>query len=312
MSRRKNFFTLVIIPNRIGKVYRIIIPRFFLLACTIGFIIGIFALFHFITEYKNMKDKVAQVENLEAITRIQQKKIMSLANKVDEFKKTLENLRKIEARLRTLAGIGGNSTEIRENLGRGGPEKYILFDEPITKKVQADSLDVIEKIEDNVDFLKKFAEHQKRSLSQVEGVLEKRKKLFASTPNIFPVHGWISSGYGVRIDPFTGKKEMHKAIDIVAPWGTPVRASAQGKVVYAGWKNLYGLTIEIRNEYYSTRYGHLSRVLVKKGDWVEKGQIIGRVGSSGRSTGPHLHFEVWRKGKTVNPLKLMVEPLGSS
>ncbi len=135
--------------------------------------------------------------------------------------------------------------------------------------------------------------------------------MFASTPNIFPVQGWISSGYGSRVNPVTRKREIHQAVDIVAPWGTEVRASAQGKVLSAGWKSAYGLMIEMNDGHgYQTVYGHLSRIVVKEGQWVDKGEVIGRVGSTGHSTGPHLHFEVWSEGKTVDPLGLMVEPLG--
>lgn len=311
MKKKQKSFTFVIVPNKGGKIRRVVIPRFFLLAGVIGLIIGIFALFYLVTEYKIMKGKVANLENLETLNQMQQEKIISLAGKVSEFKETLENLKKMESRLRTLAGVGGNTEP--EALGRGGPGSYTSFEDPLTKRVKQDSLSVIKKIESNVDFLEKSARDEEKKLTRVEGILEEKKELFTCTPNIFPVQGWISSDYGNRINPFTGKRETHEAIDIVTPWGTAVKAAARGKVTYAGWRDHYGLTIKIKNDYhYSTVYGHLSRVMVKKGEWVEKGQVIGRVGSSGRSTGPHLHFEVWHEGKTVNPLKLMVEPLGAS
>lgn len=310
MRRKSRFFTLMIIPSSGGKVRRIKVPNFLVLVSIIGLIAGSFTLFYFINEYKIMKEKLTYLENLEKLTQMQQERIASLVEKVEEFNKTIDRLEEMETRLRRLAGMGGSNPSIGEKLGKGGPEEYIPFEDSL---LGVDSLSVIEIIENNVDFLKIKAQRQKKAFRQVEGIIEEKKELFASTPNIFPVQGWISAGYGVRINPFTRKREMHEAIDIVAPWGTAVKAACQGKVTFAGWKNFYGLVVEIKNEYgYSTVYAHLSRILVKKGQRVKKGEIIGRVGSSGRSTGPHLHFEVWSRGKTLNPLKLMVEPLGLS
>lgn len=311
MKKKARFFTLIVIPNSPGKVRRVTIPRFIVTASLVGLIIGFFALFYFINEYRMMKEKLVYLDNLEKITQMQQKRILSLAEKMRQFNDTMERLKKMEARLRTLAGMGGSELGSQESLGEGGPDKYTPFEEQTLK--EASSLSLIERIENNVNFLEDTAKVREKNFSKIQKLIETKKTLFASTPNIFPVQGWISSGYGPRINPFTHKRETHRAIDIVAPWGTPVKAACQGKVVYAGWKKFYGLVVKIQNSYgYSTVYGHLSKILVKRGQTVKKGQIIGRVGSSGQSTGPHLHFEVWYKGKTLNPLNLMVEPLGSS
>lgn len=313
MAREAQFFTLLLIPNSRGKVRKIVIPKILILVAIIGFIIGAFALFYFVNEYKIMRERVVYLENLEKLTRMQQQRIISLAEKVQEFNETIGKLEEMEERLRTLAGMGGNEKSTDESLGEGGPERYIPFGDSLLETKRVNSLSIIDKIENNVNFLKIKALRQQKAFNKVEQIIEEKKELFACTPNIFPVQGWISAGYGKRINPFTHKKETHEAIDIVAPWGTAVKAACRGKVTFAGWKNFYGLAIEIKNEYgYSTVYGHLSRILVKEGQQVEKGEIIGRVGSSGRSTGPHLHFEVWQGEKTLDPLKLMVEPLGLS
>jgi murein DD-endopeptidase MepM/ murein hydrolase activator NlpD len=121
-----------------------------------------------------------------------------------------------------------------------------------------------------------------------------------------PVWGRVTSHYGYRTDPFTGRYEFHEGVDIKAPWGTPVRATAEGKVVFAGWKPGYGKTVIIRHAFgYTTLYGHLSKIRVRRGRWVKSGDVIGYVGSSGRSTGPHVHYEVWRYSRKLNPLKYM-------
>jgi len=236
-----------------------------------------------------------------------------LAGKVDQFNDTLDKLREMENRLKTMVGAGVENADIEEGMGEGGPDEYIPFENWIPEKIDNGSLQTIKTIENNFKLLRNEAMLREQNFIRIQEFIEEKKVLFASIPNIFPVKGWLSAGYGLRINPFTKKKEMHQAIDIAAPWGTSVKAACQGKVTYAEWKDYYGLVITVKNEYgYSTVYGHLSKILVKKGNWVEKGQIIGRLGSSGRSTGPHLHFEVWKRGKTIDPLKLMVEPLSSN
>ncbi len=123
-----------------------------------------------------------------------------------------------------------------------------------------------------------------------------------SVPLGFPVFGRITSRYGYRLDPFSKRYEFHRGIDIKAPRGTPVRATADGKVIYAGWRYGYGRTVIIRHSYgYKTVYAHLHRIKVKRGKWVKAGDVIGYVGSTGKSTGSHLHYEVRKRGKSLNP-----------
>lgn len=307
----REIFTLMLIPHSGRGVRRIALSRLTFSFILIATVVGILCLVYFINDYRQMRHKVTRLAELEAINQNQKEEILSLAQKIKNFNEEMEKLRKLEDRLRILAGVGGN-IETNEELGKGGPRDYLLLEEDIKvdeRELLRDSL--IEKIEENAVFLINEIERREKGFEEVEEIIREKKELFASTPNIFPVQGWISSGYGSRTNPVTKKKEFHQAIDIVAPWGTEVKASAQGRVVFARWKDAYGLMIEMDNGYkYHTVYGHLSRILVKKGEWVKKGEVIGRLGSTGHSTGPHLHFEVWYEEKTVNPLQLMVEPLG--
>jgi murein DD-endopeptidase MepM/ murein hydrolase activator NlpD len=127
-------------------------------------------------------------------------------------------------------------------------------------------------------------------------------KDFKRTPITYPTYGRITSDFGLRRDPLTGALEYHLGVDIANRWGTPVRATAEGKVIKAGWCGEFGYCIEIdhKNGFRSV-YGHLAKVLVKKGDRVERGMIIGLMGSTGKSTGPHLHYTLRYKGKIINP-----------
>nr|WP_269530713.1 M23 family metallopeptidase [Algiphilus aromaticivorans] len=127
----------------------------------------------------------------------------------------------------------------------------------------------------------------------------------ASRPEGRPVtSGYISSGYGRRTDPFTGRPASHYGLDFAARPGTDVSAVGSGIVESSGMRSGYGQMVEINHgNGYSTRYGHNSKLLVRAGERVTRGQVIAEVGASGRATGPHLHFEVWHNGKAVNPSK---------
>jgi len=119
----------------------------------------------------------------------------------------------------------------------------------------------------------------------------------------------ITSGFGVRFHPILRRWRPHHGVDYAAPYGTPVRSVANGTVIFAGWRRGYGKTVVVRhNNGYTTLYGHLSRIYVKRGQYVEQGQSIGAVGSTGLSTGPHLHYEVRHYGKRINPLLIKSEP----
>ena len=130
----------------------------------------------------------------------------------------------------------------------------------------------------------------------------------AATPSGMPAEGWFSHGFGWRKDPFTGEREFHRGVDIVAPMGTAVHAPADGVVARAGRYGELGRSIDIAHGYgYVTRYAHLNEILVRPGDRVERHGLIGRVGTTGRSTGPHLHYEVFRDGRHVNPWNYLGE-----
>ena len=142
------------------------------------------------------------------------------------------------------------------------------------------------------------------SFVELDMAFQERRNQLAATPNVMPVEGWFSHGFGWRKDPFTGRREFHRGIDIVAPVNTGVQASADGVVVRSSRSPDLGNVLEIAHGYgFLTRYAHLNGFLVGRGDRVKRGELIGRVGSTGRSTGPHLHYEVFRDGRRVNPWK---------
>lgn len=143
-------------------------------------------------------------------------------------------------------------------------------------------------------------------LDAVRTGVERRRSLADATPSIWPVAGWLTSSFGNRRDPFTGGSDFHPGLDISATKGDRVLAPATGTVSMAGWNGSYGNMVVLDHGYgIVTKYGHLSRFAVMHGQLVSRGDVIGFVGSTGRSTSPHLHYEVWANGRLTNPMKLL-------
>lgn len=144
--------------------------------------------------------------------------------------------------------------------------------------------------------------------TQLESFYRDQKLLLASTPSVWPVRGYLSAGFGNRLDPFTGQKDFHPGIDISTPTGTKVLAPADGTVISCGEKGGYGNAIVVDHGYdVVTRYAHLSGYNVKPGQRVRRGDVLGFVGSTGRSTAPHLHYEVWVRDQAQNPIHYILD-----
>jgi murein DD-endopeptidase MepM/ murein hydrolase activator NlpD len=145
-----------------------------------------------------------------------------------------------------------------------------------------------------------------RKLDHARAGVERREALAAATPSIWPVAGWLSSTFGSRPDPFTGRADYHAGLDISADRGDAVRATADGTVTTARYSGDFGNLVVLEHGFgIATRYGHLSRFGVSEGMRIRKGDVIGYVGSTGRSTGSHLHYELLLNGRSVNPMRLL-------
>jgi len=143
-------------------------------------------------------------------------------------------------------------------------------------------------------------------LDSVRDGVERRHALAAATPSIWPVAGWLTSSYGARKDPFTHEGDFHPGLDISADYGQPVLATGDATVATAGLNGAYGNMVTLDHGFgIVTKYGHLSRVGVMGGQSVKRGEVIGYVGSTGRSTGSHLHYEIWMNGRLTNPMTLL-------
>jgi murein DD-endopeptidase MepM/ murein hydrolase activator NlpD len=182
--------------------------------------------------------------------------------------------------------------EIENPVGVGGPSE--------------NTPNRISRIQEEIDQLRVAIDLRRQSQEEVRGLFNDQHSLFSAKPQGWPVKGWLTSLFGMRKSPFSGRRVFHEGIDIACRTGTPVTASADGIVSRAGLKSGYGKLVIIDHGYgYQTYYGHNSKIFVKAGQRVKRGDKIAAVGNTGRSTGPHLHYEVRLNGTPVNPRKFL-------
>ncbi len=163
--------------------------------------------------------------------------------------------------------------------------------------------------EDTFGVLRTLLQGLESRLLYVRRDVERQEALAAATPSIWPTFGWLTGTFGGRSDPFTGERGFHQGLDIATDKGQQVYATADGTVRSAARSGDYGNLVELQHNFgLTTRYGHLSKFRVAPGDVVKRGDVIGVVGSTGRSTGTHLHYEILANGKLINPLQLLTQP----
>jgi murein DD-endopeptidase MepM/ murein hydrolase activator NlpD len=252
---------------------------------------------------------------------------------VDDLKKRLGTMNEVNQRLRVMLGIEVPKTGDMAN-GRGGEEVPISEEggtipggnEPkssgasrqisegnqehsaVGLEPSQDNLQAVASVKEGLEWLSKQATVQERILDELSQAAEQRSSRWASTPSIWPVKGWVTSGFGPRISPFTEKPAWHDGLDIGAMPNTPVRAPAQGRITSIGYDPKLGNIVRVDHGFgVETLYGHLAKALVKEGQRVERGDVIALVGSSGLSTGPHLHYMVKLNGQALDPTKYILE-----
>jgi len=231
-----------------------------------------------------------RAENVKSREFIQQN-LNAMAVKLGEMQAQLTRLDALGERLSALGGLKPSEFRVNGPLGLGGavstmpPQDLSMTD-----------------LEDRLAKLSRQLDNRSDLYGVVDAELRDLMVRRKSMPTMLPVHAARGSVFGKRIDPFTGQLAMHEGIDFEVDSGTPVHAAAGGVVIFAGPHPQYGNLVEIdHGDGLSTRYAHLSKILVTKGEIVLRGREVGRSGATGRATGPHLHFEVRYKGVAVNP-----------
>jgi murein DD-endopeptidase MepM/ murein hydrolase activator NlpD len=233
----------------------------------------------------------------------QRTQLLSLANKIKTLEKDLQRIRDFDSKLRVMINLDGDKRSANQ-ASMGGPESPD-FTESYLPMHRQELL--ARKMHDFLHQLNTEAKLEEVRQQELMRAIRSSQDLWASTPSIWPTEGWVSSDFGYRESPFTGKREFHKGLDLTAPVGTPIYSPAKGKVDFAGRDGAYGLCLNLdHGSGLLTRYGHMHSIVLRQGQTVDRGELIGYVGNSGRSTGPHLHYEVRLNGVPVNPMRYVL------
>ncbi len=293
MLRKK--LTLILVPDASGDFKQVRIPVALVYLVAVISVVSMTAGLYFTSQY--FTDKVAQkeidrlrVENKELADNFEQMR-WNLAEVEDRYAGLVEK----EIVMRTAFDLPEIDPQERQ-LGVGGPAAKTIPTSPTQKKARMAEVEL--------DYLLRLSRFEVEKFDEVHTALSDLKDRLTHTPSIWPAKGWFSRGYGMKYDPFTGYKRMHRGIDIANHRGTPIVTTADGKVVKVGNNGGMGKAVVVDHGYgFRTLYGHLSKSEVKVGQRVKRGEVIALMGSTGYSTGPHLHYEVIRNGKNLNPRK---------
>lgn len=244
-----------------------------------------------------MSLQVAQLDE----AKVTSERVTLLLQDMERLKGRLSDVGKKAGQIETMIGLDGE-------LAVGGSDpggRSSAFSRSYKGKQQ----ELLTELADELGMLDATLDDEASRADFLLSYLDKHKKLLRSIPSITPIEGgWLSSAYGMRRDPFTHKKAFHGGVDLASPTGTPIVAAADGVVKQVKWCSGWGRTAEIdHGNGFTTWYAHCSKVLVERGDFVERGDTIALVGSTGRSTGPHLHYEVRINGKSQNPIYYMLD-----
>jgi murein DD-endopeptidase MepM/ murein hydrolase activator NlpD len=264
--------------------------------------IGLLAMFIYnVTVFASNEVDQKRLTNLNSENKIIRQEIARIEREFSELNVLIDSLESYDKKLRTFASLEPINEDLR-NMGVGGYSHH-YNDTGLSDELRSN----LGNLSQTLDNLLARSRLQKNSFDALFANLEEKRYLRNHTPSIIPVQGWFMSGFGYRIDPFTGKIKMHEGLDIAAPPGTPIIAPADGVVKSAGNRRGFGLTLEINHGYgFSTLYAHCQRIKVHVGAKVKRGDIIAYVGSTGKSTGPHLHYEVHVSQIPVNPINYIL------
>lgn len=298
-------YAIVVIPNLTGAPKRFSISSKAFNSIIAACAIVIVGSLYFGYRHIKLSLEVVELDHLRTKTAQQDAQIDDFSKKVKEFDVAMERLKRLDKKLRIITSLESGHEEDDSLNAVGGPADENLS---LSDSVADGNNDLMAKIDGELDHLKKYAQLREASLEEINLFFDKQSSLLSATPSIWPVQGWVTGEFGYRISPFTGRKEMHEGLDVAGRFGSPILAPANGTVVKVGYDTGYGKTVEINHGYgVVTLYGHNSDIFVSVGDTVKRGEKIAAIGNTGRSTGPHLHYEVRLNGILVNPFRYIID-----
>lgn len=295
---KDKFFTLMLVPHNERKVYSVRISTYLLIFLSIVWAASVGLSSFIITRHVNY-----ELTN-RANVRLAEKNaycIQELSKAHDEF----QRVAKIEEDFRALLKMKSEKTLFKYT-GEGGPT--LADQEHLMQTLSGRPALTQKEFSATLQVLHKNARTRLESYDELKRYIAKQRSLLAARPTAWPVRGWVTSRFGMRQSPYFEEATFHQGIDIANEEGTSVKAGADGLVTYADWEGSYGQLVVLDHGYgFSTRFGHLQRSLVSAGQRVKRGQVIGFMGNTGRSTAPHLHYEIRVNGVPVDPFKYLQE-----
>jgi murein DD-endopeptidase MepM/ murein hydrolase activator NlpD len=289
------FYTLIVVPHAKARFRKLQVSVRLIKWVAGGLAISALVAMGVLVHYSRIAFEVHELRRLRTENTELRERTLAYEQNAGKLQSKLEQLQGIVNKLGVMAGLEQSLPPGAPVAGVGGPSGAIDTDTP---PLGASSL---------VSMDKELTSLTARS-TQLEEFYRDQSTLLASTPSVWPVRGYLSAGFGNRADPFTGQRDFHPGIDVSTPIGTRVLAPADGLVVSCAPRGAYGNSMIIDHGFgIVTRYGHLSGFNVKPGTRVRRGDVIGFVGSTGRSTGPHLHYEVWVRDQAQNPIHYILD-----
>ncbi len=295
-DRDSKHVTLVIIPHHGASLYQWRVPR----PIWYALVMGLLAL---IVSAGWIVGRQAQHQWEWKQLRAEREANRRLALELGKGRTALKRVASFELELRKMLRHGSEKSLLGAG-NVGGPSEDDM--RRLSEELERDAGQAADEARDGVESLVRAADRREISVRELRRYVEGKRSLLAAKPWGWPVRGWISSGFGTRSSPFSGEKGYHAGVDIANDQGTPARATADGRVSFAGWEGGYGKLVVINHGHgYSTLYGHLNEIKVSTGQSLRRGAAVGLLGSTGDATGPHLHYEVRVYGASVDPQKYL-------
>ncbi|HEY2932401.1 MAG TPA: M23 family metallopeptidase [Acidobacteriota bacterium] len=283
---RKASFTFVVANPKAGRIHKLHVPQSIVLTGGIFSIIFLIVSFLASLHYSSLNYRTRDYERIQTENSDLRSENRRFKATTTELEEKLVSLEVISQKLKKMSGMGDSASA-----GVGG---------------LSSSMPSFIRTADRLTYLDSRVGDLQSEFTELNNFYQRQTMLMAVTPSILPVNGYESAAFGYRQDPFHGGREFHSGIDFSSPSGNKVVATADGVVTFAGSRPGYGRTVVVDHRFgMSTLFGHMSRVSVIPGQQVKRGSIVGYVGSTGRSTGPHLHYEVRLNDRPLNPVNFL-------